>query len=94
MGARFKGTNRATSSPLSRTGWVLAVKGRSGATGSSPRSTAGTHLTEAFEVVNDVPWYVSLGERLPMRIEDRKRDLVAGMEQTLPRIKAAAERSG
>lgn len=53
----------------------------------------GTDLTESFEMVDDVPWYVSLGERI-MGIEDRKADLEAGMQSTLERIKAAAEQTG
>jgi hypothetical protein len=57
-----------------------------------PAGDGGTRVTESFEMVDDVPAYVSFGERL-MRIKDRKADLEAGMQRTLERIKAAAETS-
>jgi hypothetical protein len=55
-------------------------------------SDGGTDVTESFEMVRDVPWYVSLGERA-MGIKDRKADLEANMQQTLQRLKKAAEGS-
>ena len=57
-----------------------------------PAPDGGTDVTESFEMVDDLPWYVSIGERI-MGIKDRKADLEAGVRQTLERIKAAAERS-
>jgi hypothetical protein len=56
-----------------------------------PAADGGTDVTESFEMVGDLPWFVSFGERRLMRIEDRKADLEAAMQCTLERIKAAAE---
>jgi hypothetical protein len=53
----------------------------------------GTDVTESFEMVNDLPWYISAGDRYVMGIKDRKTDLEAAMQRTLERIKAAAEGS-
>jgi hypothetical protein len=53
----------------------------------------GTDMTESFEMVNDLPWYIAFGDRYVMRIKDRKADLEQAMSQTLGRIKAAAEGS-
>jgi hypothetical protein len=44
-------------------------------------------------MMNELPWYISFGERRLMGIEDRKADLEAGMQRTLERIKAVAEGS-
>jgi hypothetical protein len=44
-------------------------------------------------MLNDLPWYISVGERWLVGIKDRKADLEAGMQRTLERIRAAAERS-
>jgi hypothetical protein len=41
--------------------------------------------------MDDLPWYISFGERSVMRIKDRKADLEAGMRRTLERIKTVAE---
>jgi Polyketide cyclase / dehydrase and lipid transport len=57
-----------------------------------PAVDGGTDLTESFEMLNDLPWYISFGERWLVRIKDRKADLEAGMQRTLERIRAAAER--
>lgn len=54
----------------------------------------GTDVTESFEMVNDLPWFIGFGERSLMRIEDRRADLEEGMERTLSRIKAAVEGHG
>jgi len=54
-------------------------------------AAGGTDVTESFEMMDDLPWYISFGERSVMRIKDRKADLEAGMHRTLERIKAAAE---
>ena len=53
----------------------------------------GTDVTESFEMVNDVPWYILFCDRYLMGVKDRKADLENGMQQTLGRIKAAAEGS-
>jgi len=56
-----------------------------------PAAGGGTDVTESFEMVNDLPWYISFSERSLMGIKDRKADLIAGMQRTLERIKAVAE---
>jgi uncharacterized protein YndB with AHSA1/START domain len=53
----------------------------------------GTDLTESFEIMNDLPWYINFGDRHILGIEDRKADLEANMAKTLGRIKAVAEGS-
>ena len=53
----------------------------------------GMDVTESFEMMNDLPWYISFSERRLMGVEDRKADLEAGMQRTLERIKAVAEGS-
>ena len=57
-----------------------------------PAADGGTDVTESFEMMDDLPWYISLSERL-MGVKDRKADLEAGMQRTLGRVKAAAETS-
>ena len=52
---------------------------------------SGTNVTESFEMVNDLPWYIKAGDRYALGIKDRKADLEAAMQQTLERIKAVAE---
>ena len=107
VGARFKGSNRRGIMRWSTKPRVVAAEpGREFAFVAGlmvvdrdmtkwryqfePAADGGTDLTESFEMVNDLPWYVSIGERL-MGIQDRKADLEAGMQQTLERIKGAAE---
>jgi len=51
----------------------------------------GTHVTEAFEMLRDLPWYFRLGDRLLMGVEDRKSDLETNMRETLRRLKGATE---
>ena len=51
----------------------------------------GTTVTESFELLADMPWYLVLSERALMRIKDRRADLEANMQQTLQRLKAAVE---
>jgi hypothetical protein len=58
-----------------------------------PAADGGTDVTESFEMMGDLPWYISFGERWLMKIKDRKADLEAGMQCTLERIKAVAEKS-
>ena len=108
VGARFKGSNRRGLMRWSTKPRVVAAEpGREFAFVAGlmiadrdmtkwryqfePAADGGTDLTESFEMVNDLPWYVSIGERI-MGIKDRKADLEAGIQRTLERIKAAAER--
>jgi uncharacterized protein YndB with AHSA1/START domain len=51
----------------------------------------GTTVTETFEMLADLPWYLRLVERVAMGVKDRRADLVAGMAETLRRLGAAAE---
>jgi hypothetical protein len=53
-------------------------------------SDNGTDVTESFEMLDDLPWYIAFSQRL-MGIADRKANLEAGMQRTLERIKAVAE---
>jgi hypothetical protein len=107
VGARFKGTNRRgvlrwTTKPRV----VAAEPGREFAFVVNllvfhremtkwryqfEPTAGGTDVTESFEMMDDLPWYISFGERSVMRIKDRKADLEAGMHRTLERIKAVAE---
>ena len=50
----------------------------------------GTDVTETFEMLDDLPWYIAFSQRL-MGVSDRKANLEAGMQRTLERIKAVAE---
>ena len=50
----------------------------------------GTTVTESFELLENVPWYLVLGDRL-LGITDRKGDLESDMRRTLERVKAAVE---
>lgn len=58
-----------------------------------PAPDGGTDVTESFEMMADLPWYISFGERWLTDVKDRKADLEAGMQQTLERIRAVAEAS-
>jgi hypothetical protein len=109
VGARFKGTNRRgflrwTTKPRV----VAAEPGREFAfvvdllvfhremtkwRYQFEPAAGGTDVTESIEMMDDLPWYISFGERSLMRIKDRKADLEAAMHRTLERIKTAAERS-
>jgi uncharacterized protein YndB with AHSA1/START domain len=51
---------------------------------------AGTTVTESFELLEDIPWYLVLGDR-QLGITDRQGDLESDMRRTLERIKAAVE---
>lgn len=51
----------------------------------------GTTVTESFEMLADVPWYLRLVERALMGVKDRRADLEANMRETLRLLKAAAE---
>ena len=51
----------------------------------------GTKVTESFELMSDMPGYLTFVEKNLMRIKDRRANLITGMEATLGRIKAAVE---
>ena len=51
----------------------------------------GTTVTESFEMLVDMPWYIAASERWLMGVKDRKADLEAAMEQTLQRLKVVAD---
>jgi uncharacterized protein YndB with AHSA1/START domain len=51
----------------------------------------GTKVTESFELMNDMPGYLTFTEKYLMRIKDRRADLVENMQATLERITAAVE---
>jgi hypothetical protein len=55
------------------------------------RGAGTTTVTESFEMLRDMPWYLKLADRLLMSVTDRQSDLQAGMAQTLGSIKAAIE---
>jgi uncharacterized protein YndB with AHSA1/START domain len=57
-----------------------------------PAVDGGTNVTESFEMVDDVPRYISFVERSLMNIQDRRADLEVGMQHTLERVKGVAER--
>lgn len=57
-----------------------------------PNPDGGTDVTESFEMLADLPWYISFGERFVIGIKDRKTDLEENMRRTLERVKAVAER--
>ncbi|MGH9090145.1 MAG: SRPBCC family protein [Acidimicrobiales bacterium] len=52
---------------------------------------SGTELTESFELLRDIPWYIRAWRRSFMGVKDRKADLEENMGRTLSNIKAAAE---
>ncbi|MBV8981203.1 MAG: SRPBCC family protein [Acidimicrobiia bacterium] len=102
VGARFKGTNKrkfarwstkptvvAASAPHE---FAFATKETRWTYRFEPAGGGGTELSESFEMIEDVPLFVVLGERL-MGIKDRKADLERGMQQTIDRIKRVAEGS-
>lgn len=101
VGARFKGTNKRKFARWSTKPRVAAADAphvfafETNETLWTYRfepSGGGTELSESFEMLKDVPIYVVFGERL-MGIKDRKADLARGMQETLERIKKAAEGS-
>jgi len=55
---------------------------------------SGTELTESFELLRDIPWYIRAWRRSFMGVKDRKADLEANMDRTLLNIKSAAEEAG
>jgi uncharacterized protein YndB with AHSA1/START domain len=101
VGARFKGSNKRGIITWSTKPTVVAADpGREFTfdVGSDTRWTyrfepdgGGTKLTESFEMLRDLRWYYGIAERWIMRVDDRRLDLLRGMEQTLERIKRVVE---
>ena len=104
-GARFKGTSKRGLVRWSTTPRVVvADPGREFAFVTTHRGHdetrwtyrfaadgEGTMVTETFELLADLPWYLRLAERFLMGIKDRKADLEAGMAETLRRVSASVE---
>ena len=107
VGARFKGTNkrglvRWSTKPEVVTAdsgreFAFVTRGMGPSTKWSYRfegaADGGSDVTESFELVDDLPGYIRFCDRYLMGIKDRKADLEQGMQQTLERIKKAAEGS-
>ena len=107
VGARFKGTNKRRLVRWSTKPEVVAAepgrefafvtKGMGPSTKWTYRFDAaadgGTDATESFEMLGDMPWFIRAADRYVMGIKDRKADLEEGMQQTLERLKKAAEGS-
>ena len=107
VGARFKGNNKrglvrwstkpevVAAEPAREFGFV--TKGIGPSTKWTYRfeqaADGGTDMSESFEALGDVPAYIRACDRYLMGIKDRQADLVDGMQQTLERIKKAAEGS-
>jgi hypothetical protein len=105
VGARFKGTSKRGLVRWSTTPRVVAAEpGRVFAFVTTHRGHDetqwtyrfepdghGTVVTEVFEMLADLPWYLRLVERVAMGVKDRRADLEAGMAETLRRLAAAAE---
>ncbi len=106
VGARFKGNNAHGLARWSTTTKVVAAEpGREFAFVTThlgrdmtkwsyrfePASNGTTVVTESFEMLRDVPWYFRMGDRLVMRIQDRRADLEKNMAETLQRLKVASE---
>ncbi len=103
VGARFKGTSKRGVVRWSTTPRIdTAEEGRELAFVTSHRGHdetkwtyrfeaegKGTTVTESFEMLADVPWYLRLCERVLMGVKDRKADLESGMTETLRRLEAA-----
>jgi hypothetical protein len=105
VGARFKGSNRRGILRWStKPRVVVADQGREFAfviqhfgrdmTRWSYRFDAasdGTTVTESFEMLGDMPWYLWLADRVLIGVKDRKSDLEASMAVTLQSLKSAME---
>jgi hypothetical protein len=105
VGARFRGTNRRGLARWTTELRVVAAdRGREFAFVTVRRGHeqtrwsyrlaphgGGTTVTESFELLADMPWYLVATERVLMGVADRRADLEAGMRTTLRRLKAAAE---
>ena len=107
VGARFKGTNKRGLVRWSTKPEVVAAEaGRefgfiTRGLGPSTRWTyrfdqaadGGTDVSESFEALDDLPLFIRVCDRYLMGVKDRQADLEQGMQQTLDRIKKAAEGS-
>ena len=106
VGARFKGSNKRGLFRWSTKPEVVAANpGREFAfitpgSGSTKwtyhfeaSADGGTDATESFELLADMPQYIVLADRYLLGIKDRTADLEQAMQQTLERIKRAAEGS-
>ena len=106
VGARFKGSNRrgiarwsttprvVVADPGREFAFVVNHLGRGMTKWSYRFEPIAEHskVTESFELLRDLPWYFRVADRRLMGVDDRKADLEAGMQETLQRLKAAAER--
>jgi hypothetical protein len=107
VGARFKGTNKrgvmrwstkpevAAADPSREFAFVTRSMGPSTKWSYrfEPADDGGADVTESFEMMDDMPWFITACDRYLMGIKDRKADLEQGMQQTLERIKKVAEGS-
>ncbi len=108
VGARFKGTSKRGIVRWSTTPRVVAAdRGREFAfvtthgghdetrwTYRFGRDADGTTVTETFEMLADLAWYLRVVERVLMRVKNRKSDLELGMAETLRRLAMACEGPG
>ena len=46
-----------------------------------PATDGGTDVTESFEILNDLPWIITFGDRYMLGIKDRKADLIQAMSR-------------
>lgn len=107
VGSRFRGRNRRGRSTWSTTCEVVeSTPGRAFAfvVGNAAEHSAhwrydlepydgGTRVTESFVLPKPLGAVARLTTRVFLGVRDREADLVAGMEQTLRQLTAAAERS-
>ncbi|MEY2404840.1 MAG: hypothetical protein QOD38_2391 [Acidimicrobiaceae bacterium] len=105
VGSRFKGKNKRKSGWSTKCTVTVASPGREfafdvGNGGTKWRycfepAGAGTDVTESFEIVKEPGaigrFFTKVGTGLPW--SEREADMVRGMEQTLTKLKAAAEAS-
>jgi hypothetical protein len=105
VGAQFKGSNQrgvarwstkprvVVADPGREFAFVATHLGRDMTKWSYRFDPVGEHtkVTESFEMMRDMPWYFRVADRLLMGIDDRRADLVTGMQETLQRLKAATE---
>jgi hypothetical protein len=105
VGARFKGKNQhgvfrwstnctvVVAQPDREFAFVTSHLGQD-ATRWSYRFEATSHhttVTESFEMLSDMPWYLRFADRHLMRLKDRKVDLETNMQRTLQEMKASME---
>jgi hypothetical protein len=105
VGARFKGSNqRGVMRWSTKPRVIVADQGREFAFVTRhlgrdmtrwsyhfEAASDGTRVTESFEMLDDMPWYLRLADRLLIGVKDRKADLEASMEVTLKSLKTAME---